>query len=103
MFLIYTTYPDSETAQQITNELLDQRLIACANTLPIESAYWWQGAICREGETAVLLKTSAAKRQLLEKHYLALHPYDVPCFVYWEAHANADYEAWIEEMTSNKP
>lgn len=45
---IYITYPNIEEAKKICTHLLEQKLIACANYFPIESAYWWKGKIENE-------------------------------------------------------
>jgi periplasmic divalent cation tolerance protein len=99
-FLIfYVTHPDERTAHDISAHLLDKRLIACANIFPIQSAYWWSGAVQREGEWASILKTQTALEAELEAALYALHPYEIPCFMRFEARANGEYEHWIEAST----
>jgi periplasmic divalent cation tolerance protein len=95
--LLYVTHPDEKTAREISERLLDERLIACANTFSIASGYWWNGAVQREGEWVTLLKTTASAWPSVEKRVLELHPYDTPCVMKMEVSANAAYEAWIEE------
>lgn len=99
--LIYVTHPDRDCAQRITDALLNDKLIACANVFPIESAYWWQGNIEREGEIVSLVKTIPAHWERLVARVTELHPYDVPCILQMEVTANADYEQWIRESCSN--
>lgn len=91
----YITHPNEETAQKISQQLLKRKLVACTNQLPIQSAYWWEGAIAREGEVVTLAKTSLANRQAVMQAVEALHPYEVPCIVCWEVKANEAYEKWI--------
>lgn len=96
-FLIfYITHPDEATARHISDQLVEQRLAACANIFPISSAYWWQGAMQHEGEWVSVLKTTLALESALEKALASLHPYEVPCIMRFEARANAGYEAWVE-------
>lgn len=94
--LVYITHPGEETAREISNLLLEKRLIACANIFPITSAYWWQGAIQREGEWVSIVKTSLDKWDLLKEEVLRIHPYEVPCILKMEVEANEAYYHWIE-------
>lgn len=99
-FLVfYTTYPDEITARSITAQLLNQRLIACANIFPIQSAYWWEGAVQQEGEWVAVLKTRLSLEQAVEAALLEIHPYETPCIMRFETRANAAYAQWIEEST----
>ncbi|HHI01088.1 MAG TPA: divalent cation tolerance protein CutA, partial [Thermococcus litoralis] len=43
MILVYTTFPDWESAERITKELLERKLIACANLREHKAFYWWEG------------------------------------------------------------
>jgi len=100
MFLVfYITYPDEATAQRISENLVTQRLAACANVFPIQSVYWWEGSVQQEGEWISILKTRMGLESELEIVIKALHPYAVPCIMRLEARANAAYERWIEECT----
>ncbi len=96
--IAYVTHADAEAAQSLTDYLLNKRLIACGNMFPIQSIYWWQGAISRDDEFVSLLKTSSARWPEVERAILEQHPYDVPCIMHLEVQANAGYEAWVEEM-----
>ena len=99
LLVFYCTHPDEATAQRISNALLDARLVACANIFPISSAYWWNDAIAREGEWVSLFKTRLSLENNVEQAISAIHPYEVPCIVRYEARANDAYVRWIEEST----
>jgi periplasmic divalent cation tolerance protein len=100
-FLVfYTTYPDEQTARHIAQQLLDQRLIACANFSPTGSAYWWQGSVQQEQEWVAVLKTRLDLEAAVEAEILRLHPYETPCIVRYEVRANAGYEDWIRAETN---
>lgn len=103
MFLVfYITHPDEAAAKHIADTLLERRLIACANVFPIQSAYWWEGDVQREGEWVSLLKTRSDLELALEAAVRALHPYEVPCIMRYEVRANAEYEQWIVESTGGE-
>jgi periplasmic divalent cation tolerance protein len=95
--LVLVTAPDLRTARRLAQAALKARLIACANLVPgIESHYWWQGRRERGKEVLLLLKTTRARLDRLEKLILAEHPYDTPEFVVLPLDAgNRRYLDWV--------
>ena len=80
--LLYTTFPDIQAAERITAQLLDERLIACANLMPgMTSIYRWQGNIEKNSEVAAFFKTDAAHLEALMARLKAIHPYETPCML----------------------
>lgn len=80
--LLYTTWPDAETAERVAAEAVADRLCACANLLgPMRAVYRWEGAVERAAETPVIFKTTAARAEALRDRILARHPYDTPAIV----------------------
>ena len=78
--ILYTTWPDAETAQASGRAAVEAKLAACANVLaPMTSIYTWQGALQQEAETPMLLKTTASGAAVLRDFILERHPYDTPC------------------------
>ena len=102
--LIYTTWPDPESARAFAAEAVDARLAACANILPpMTSIYRWQGALEQATETPMLLKTTSGAVDALRDRFRAVHPYETPAFVALplaEAASHAPFLAWIREETS---
>lgn len=97
---MYVTTPDEATAERIARALLDQRLVACANLLPIRSLYRWEGRIEDARETAMFLKTRRALVPRVVEAVRALHPYDVPCAVGFDlGDGEPAYYAWVDEET----
>lgn len=93
--MIYVTHPNEECAKRISDSLIEEKLIACANILPIKSCYWWQGKIEKDDEIVTILKSDPEHWGLLKSRIKELHPYDVPCIIYWEVEANEEYEDWV--------
>ncbi|NEX91460.1 divalent-cation tolerance protein CutA [Caulobacter sp. 17J65-9] len=97
--LLYTTWPDAETAEAFAAEVVADRLAACANVLgAIRSVYRWQGAIERSVETPMLLKTSAAAAEALKARLVERHPYETPCVLALpvdRARSHAGFVDWI--------
>lgn len=97
---VFVTAPDEETARRIARALLERRLVACANLLPIGSLYWWEGRIEEAREHAMFLKTRRALVPDVVKAVGELHPYDVPCAVAFPlGEGAAAYYAWIDAET----
>lgn len=97
---VYVTCPDEATARRIARELLERRLVACANLLPVTSLYRWRGAIEEAPEVAMFLKTTRGRVDEVVKAVAGLHPYEVPCAVAFELGAgHAPYYAWVDEET----
>lgn len=97
--MLYTTHPDQDTARRIARQLLDRKLIACANLLQSTSIYTWQGDHKEEGETIAILKTSDDAVEKAVEAVKELHPYDVPCITKLPVTANKDFEDWVDGCT----
>lgn len=97
--LIYTTFPDQTTAETIIQKLLEDRLIACANSLgPMTSQYKWEGKLEKSQEIAVFLKTTGDKSPEVIEALSALHPYDVPAILEIPVGKSApSFLAWLKE------
>jgi len=77
--IVFVTAASKHEAQRIVQELLEKRLIACANIYgPVESQFWWQGKIDKANEFLVLLKSDQKLFAKLSKTIKGSHSYDVP-------------------------
>ena len=100
--LFYTTFPDAETAQRVSQILLEEKLVACTNLLPaMQSQYWWEGKIERSQECVLILKSQSSLHNRLEKRFLELHPFDTPCFLKINvSDGNIKYLNWLKDSLS---
>jgi len=76
--IVLTTFPDESAASKVLGGLLEKRLAACVQTLPIQSAYRWEGELRRDPEILALIKTQAALYPEVETFLGAHHPYEEP-------------------------
>lgn len=77
--LVLTTVATAEDAERIAGALVEQRLAACVNVLPqVRSIYRWKGAVERDEERLLLVKTRSERFPALREAILSLHPYEVP-------------------------
>ena len=89
--LVYTTFPDEETALSIGRELVAEKLAACINVLPgMKSVYAWKGAIERGQEVVVIVKTREALRGPVGDALKARHPYETPIILFLEVSGGHD-------------
>ncbi len=75
---VYITAPIPAT-DDIVETLLEERLAACVNHLPIRSTYRWEGEVHREEEALLLVKTTDDAYDDLVSRVQEVHPHDVPC------------------------
>jgi periplasmic divalent cation tolerance protein len=98
------TCGNSAEAEAIANCLLEEKLVACVNIAGrIRSLYHWQGAIARESESLLLMKTRAERFDALSRRVKELHSYEVPEVIAMPIMVgNPDYLAWINESTAGE-
>jgi periplasmic divalent cation tolerance protein len=97
-----TTLPADADAGEFGRTLVDERLAACVNLLPVmESTYRWEGKIEFEAERQLIIKTTSDKVSDLWDRVRELHPYEVPEFVVIPiVDGNEAYLKWIRDSTS---
>ncbi len=86
-----------EEAVRLAEMLVGSRLAACVQILPeMESVYWWQGAIQRDAEHLLLVKTTLGNFARLEAEVRALHSYETPEIIALPVTASsAPYLEWL--------
>jgi len=100
LILILTTMPDDARADGLAETLVGEQLAACVNVHgPMTSIYRWKGAVEREAERQIVIKTTRARLPALEARLETLHPYEVPELVVLGAEASAAYGRWVIEMS----
>lgn len=100
--MAFMTAPSREAAERIARDLVDSRLVACANVVSgVHSVYRWRGAVEEADEALTVLKFRAADLEAVGRRIQELHPYEVPEFVALRIEAGLpSYLNWIVEETS---
>ena len=95
--VVLVTAPDAASALGLARQLVEERLIACANILPgITSVYRWEGSVREDSEVMLVLKTATSCIAELERRFHELHSYDVPEFCVLEPdHISPGYLSWL--------
>lgn len=99
--LVLTTLPADADAAAFARSLVQERLAACVNLLPLmESLYRWEGDVQCESERQVVIKTARERVVALWDRLREMHPYDVPEFIVLPIIDGSDaYLRWIGEST----
>ncbi|MGN7619129.1 MAG: divalent-cation tolerance protein CutA [Ehrlichia sp.] len=100
--LIYTTAPSYDDAYRITNILLENKLIACANIFSnVTSVYFWENEIHNNTEYVIILKTANSLAQEAADKIEEVHPYDTPAIITIDpVSANDKFTEWVHDYTT---
>ena len=96
--LVLTTVADPAHAETIARTLVDERLAACVHvSAPMVSIYRWKGAVERDTEQQIVVKTTRDRVDAVTQRLQALHPYELPeCLVVEAAGGSDAYLAWVK-------
>ncbi|MGO9007996.1 MAG: divalent-cation tolerance protein CutA [Beijerinckiaceae bacterium] len=98
--IVLTTCDDRALAKLIATTLVEKRLAACVQILPIDSVYAWAGQIQESAELMLLCKIKRADYDDVATAIRAQHSYTTPEIVEIPIEAgSAEYFAWIDEVT----
>jgi periplasmic divalent cation tolerance protein len=101
--LVITAAEKREDAERIINVLLNEKLVACAQTFRIKSFYWWNKKIQKSKEYLILLKTISTNYKKVEKRIKKNHDYEIPEIIAIEIRKGSkDYLQWIDSVLSLK-
>jgi periplasmic divalent cation tolerance protein len=98
--VVMTTARSRAGADRIVARLLEARLAACVQMMPIESRYIWEGRLEQSAELLLMIKARAADFPDIEAAIRNVHEYAVPEIIALPVLAgSAPYLAWIDLVT----
>ncbi|MBA2379182.1 MAG: divalent-cation tolerance protein CutA [Blastocatellia bacterium] len=99
MMIVFTAVGDSKEAGRLAELLVEEKLAACVQILPpMTSVYFWEGAVQKEPEHLLLIKTLREKYEAVEAFLNEHHSYDVPEIVAVEAaEVSVAYGKWLTD------
>ncbi len=97
---VLVTAPDMEVAETLGTRLVEEGRAACANLLPgVVSLYRWEGALQRDDEVLLILKSTLPAAEALRERVVELHPYEVPeVLVLPVGGGHPPYLAWVQNQ-----
>lgn len=97
--LVWCPFPDEDSAAAVATQLLDEKLIACANIMgPVRALYDWNGERGDAREVGVLFKTDGALLAPAMARLEALHPYETPAVMGWPCAAAPGTAEWLSRL-----
>ena len=101
--VILCTAPHAES-ESLACMLVDRRLVACVNLMPVQSCYRWKGEFCKDEEDLLIVKTPRAKTGEVIAAIKAIHSYDIPEIIALPVIAgHAPYLQWVVQETRIDP
>ena len=100
--IVLTTAGSEAEARKIAHALVERRLAACVNIVPLlESIYRWKSKVESAQEWLLLIKTQADLFERVGDAVKELHSYDLPeCVMVEVAAGSQEYLNWIAENTT---
>ena len=101
---VLTTTEKKEDARKIARDLVENRLVACAQVLgPIFSTYRWKGKIEEEEEWLCILKSREDCYEKLEERIRSIHPYEEPEILALSIiKGSRGYLAWMDRQLQDE-
>lgn len=98
---VVTTVDSNDAALALSKSVVEARLAACAQVSgPINSTYWWNGAVEGAQEWVITFKATATGYAALEQYIREHHSYDTPEILALPVLAgNPQYLNWIRDET----
>jgi len=101
LMIVLTTEANSENAEVLAEKILRKKLAACISFHQIESMYWWNSQLKRDGEVQIMIKTTKFQLGKLLDTVKDLHSYENPELLYWEASSSNSYLNWANKVTGS--
>ena len=93
---IQVTCGSAEEAAAIARALVEARLVACAQAVPIQSVFVWDGEVQNDDEVLLLLKTRADRFDAIAEFVTEHHSYDLPAITAVTLGGTRAYLAWVD-------
>ncbi|OED37478.1 hypothetical protein AB834_01715 [PVC group bacterium (ex Bugula neritina AB1)] len=101
--MLYTSYPEEETAQKMAASLVKKKWVACVHIYPkVKSVYTWEENLEISEESTVFFKTFSSHKKNVETFIIDNHPYSCPSVLSLPiSSVNIDYLSWMRENLSS--
>lgn len=98
--VVTTTVAKAAEAKRLAAKIVESRLAACVQTLPIKSLYQWKGRVESANEVLLLIKTRTSHAKQLVAFIKTNHVYEVPEILVMPIKGGLpEYLDWIYQET----
>lgn len=104
MKLVISNFPDQKEAEKMGKELVEAKLAACVNVVPIaKSYYYWKGKLVETTEACLIIKTADRVVEKIVGVIIKDHPDLTPSVeVISVDSGNEEYIRWVENTVNLK-
>jgi len=100
--LVLITCADRDEGRGIGRRLVEARLAAGVQVIPIDSIYRWKGDLIEDHETLLIVKTRTSRFEAISAVVDEMHSYEVPPVLMIRIdEASARYLDWIDESVEH--
>ncbi len=101
--IIFSTFAEKKSAKITARELVEKKIAACVQLLPIESIYFWEGAVEESAEVLLLIKTAKKFKDKVYSFIKNNHSYAVPELLAVDiASVDEKYLIWMDGIMDVK-
>ncbi len=101
--VVMTTAASEVEARTLASRLVEARLAACVQIVPIRSIYTWEGRVHDGQEHLLLVKTRGEVLEALETLVREAHSYEVPEMTVVPIEGgSAAYLSWIDGVVTGR-
>lgn len=103
IIVVFSTAPQDKSAS-LARMLIDQRVVACVNVVPVRSYYRWKGEFCDDEEHLLIIKTTKEKAGEVIAAIKTHHPYELPEIIALPViDGHPPYLEWVHQETQDGP
>lgn len=99
--VVFVTASSEDEARDLARALLQQKLAACVNLVPVRSLYVWENDLHDDPEVLLIIKSRADVFEALAAAVRAKHSYDTPEIIAAPVvFGSDDYIKWIHDVVT---
>ena len=103
IIVVFSTAPQDKSAL-LARMLVEKRVVACVNVVPVRSYYRWKGEFCDEQEHLLIAKTTKENAGKAIEVIKDLHPDEVPEIIALPViDGYLPYLEWVTQETLDEP
>jgi periplasmic divalent cation tolerance protein len=95
---VHVTCGNRDEAERIAGALVERRLAACVQMAPTDSVYVWDGAVHRDPEVGLHVKTRSDRFPAIVEVIEELHSYELPAITMVPMTGSELTLAWIDDL-----